>query len=59
MHVLFHSRACSPSRAEQSPESVEFVKQHRHEIGGHGYDYAPEKAFDAFGYEEQQNELKR
>jgi peptidoglycan/xylan/chitin deacetylase (PgdA/CDA1 family) len=32
--------------AEHSPESVELVKAHGHEIGCHGYDHAPEKVFD-------------
>ena len=45
--------------AEQSPESVELVKEHGHEIGCHGYDHAPEKAFDMLSYEEQVNELKK
>ena len=30
--------------AEQSPESVELVKEHGHEIGCHGYDHSPERA---------------
>ena len=45
--------------AEQSPESVEFVKEQGHEIGCHGYDHSPEKAFDMLSYEEQVNELKK
>ena len=45
--------------AEQSPESVELVKEHGHEIGCHGYDHSPEKAFDVLSYEEQVNELKK
>ena len=45
--------------AEQSPESVELVKEHGHEIGCHGYDHSPERAFDVLGYEEQVNELKK
>ena len=44
---------------EQSPESIELVKGHGHEIGCHGYDHAPEKAFDMLSYEEQVNELKK
>ena len=36
--------------AEQSPESVELVKEHGHEIGCHGYDHAPEKAFDVLNW---------
>ena len=45
--------------AEQSPESVELVIGHGHEIGCHGYDHAPEKAFDVLSYEEQVTELKK
>ena len=45
--------------AEQSPESVELVKEHGHEIGCHGYDHSPERAFDMLSYEEQVNELKK
>jgi peptidoglycan/xylan/chitin deacetylase (PgdA/CDA1 family) len=45
--------------AEQSPESVELVKGHGHEIGCHGYDHSPEKAFDVLSYDEQVNELKK
>jgi len=45
--------------AEQSPESVELVKAHGHEIGCHGYDHAPERAFDVLSYEEQVTELKK
>jgi peptidoglycan/xylan/chitin deacetylase (PgdA/CDA1 family) len=45
--------------AEQSPESVELVKGQGHEIGCHGYDHSPEKAFDMLSYEEQANELKK
>jgi peptidoglycan/xylan/chitin deacetylase (PgdA/CDA1 family) len=45
--------------AEQSPESVELVKGQGHEIGCHGYDHSPEKAFDLLRYEEQVNELKK
>jgi len=36
--------------AEQSPESVELVKAHGHEIGCHSYDHAPEKAFDELNW---------
>jgi len=35
--------------AEQSPEFVKLVKGQGHEIGRHGYDHAPEKAFDILG----------
>ena len=45
--------------AEQSPESVELVKEHGHEIGCHGYDHSPQRAFDVLSYEEQVNELKK
>ena len=45
--------------AEQSPESVELVKKHGHEIGCHGYDHSPQRAFDMLSYEEQVNELKK
>ena len=45
--------------AEQSPESVELVKEHGHEIGCHGYDHSPEKAFDLLSYDEQLKELKK
>jgi len=45
--------------AEQSPESVDLVKAHGHEIGCHGYDHAPERAFDVLSYEEQLSELKK
>ena len=45
--------------AEMLPESVELVMEHGHEIGCHGYDHSPEKAFDLFNYEEQVNELKK
>jgi peptidoglycan/xylan/chitin deacetylase (PgdA/CDA1 family) len=43
--------------AEQSPESVELVKSYGHEIGCHGYDHSPEKAFDVLSFEEQVNDL--
>ena len=45
--------------AEQSPESVELVKEHGHEIGCHGYDHSPQRAFDVLSYEEQVEELKK
>jgi peptidoglycan/xylan/chitin deacetylase (PgdA/CDA1 family) len=35
------------------------VKGNGHEIGCHGYDHSPEKAFDLLSYEEQVNELKK
>jgi len=45
--------------AEASPESVELVREHGHEIGCHGYDHSPQRAFDLLGYEEQVNELRK
>ena len=45
--------------AEASPESVELVRGHGHEIGCHGYDHSPQRAFDSLRYEEQLEELKR
>ena len=45
--------------AEASPESVELVRDHWHEIGCHGYDHSPQRAFDLLGYEEQVDELKK
>jgi len=45
--------------AEQSPESVELVKEHGHGIGCHGYDHSPQRAFDVLSYEEQVEELKK
>ena len=45
--------------AEQSPESIELVKAHGHEIGCHGYDHSPGRAFDVLSYEEQVNDLKK
>jgi len=30
--------------AEASPESVELVREHGHEIGYHGYDHSPQRA---------------
>ena len=41
--------------AEASPESVELVLDHGHEIGCHGYDHSPQRAYDLLGYEEQVN----
>jgi len=43
--------------AEQSPESVELVKDHGHEIGCHAYDHSPNRAFDVLSYSEQVEEL--
>ncbi len=45
--------------AEQSPESVELVKDHGHEVGCHGYDHSPERAFDILSYQEQVEELNK
>jgi len=45
--------------AEASPESVELVKEHGHEVGCHGYDHSPHRAFDVLSYEEQLNDLKK
>ena len=45
--------------AEQSPESIELVKEHGHEVGCHGYDHSPNRAFDLLNLEEQIVELKR
>jgi len=43
--------------AEQSPESVEFVKEHGHEIAATVmYDHSPQRAFDVLSYEDQVNE---
>ncbi|MFP4559043.1 MAG: polysaccharide deacetylase family protein [Archaeoglobaceae archaeon] len=43
--------------AEQSPESVELVREHGHEVGCHGYDHSPLRAFDVLSYEEQVSDL--
>jgi len=45
--------------AEMFPEAIELVMGYGHEIGCHGYDHSPEKAFDVLSYEEQVNELKK
>ena len=45
--------------AKASPESMELVREHGHEIGCHGYDHSPQRAFDLLGYEEQVNELEK
>ncbi len=44
--------------AEHSPESLELVKEHGHEIGCHGYDHSPGLAFDLLSFEEQVTQLK-
>ena len=45
--------------AEAFPEAIELVKAWGHEIGCHGYDHSPERAFDVLGYDEQIAELMR
>ena len=45
--------------AEQCPESVQLVKDHDHEIGCHGYDHSPNRAFDLLSFNEQISELKK
>jgi len=45
--------------AEMFPEAVELVKESDHEIGCHGYDHSPERAFDVLSYDEQIDELIR
>jgi len=45
--------------AEMFPDSIEFVMKYDHEIGCHGYDHSPDRAFDILNYEEQVSELKR
>ena len=45
--------------AEMFPEAVEIVRDAGHEIGCHGYDHSPQRAFDSLRYEEQVEELKR
>jgi peptidoglycan/xylan/chitin deacetylase (PgdA/CDA1 family) len=45
--------------AEQSPDSIDLVKAHGHEIGCHSYSHAEDKALDVFSYEEQLSELKK
>lgn len=42
---------------ELSPQSIELVKDHGHEIGCHGYDHSPQKAFDLLSYTEQVEQL--
>jgi peptidoglycan/xylan/chitin deacetylase (PgdA/CDA1 family) len=44
---------------EQSPQSVDLVKDHGHEIGCHGYDHSPNRAFDLLTYDEQVCELNK
>lgn len=45
--------------AEQSPESVELVREEGHEVGCHGYDHSPQRAFDVLSYEEQVSDLEK
>lgn len=45
--------------AEQCPESLELVKEHGHEIGCHGYDHNPNRAFDLLSFKDQLVELKK
>ena len=45
--------------AEMVPEALELVKEQGHEIGCHGYDHSPSKAFDLLSYEEQISELEK
>jgi peptidoglycan/xylan/chitin deacetylase (PgdA/CDA1 family) len=44
--------------AENSPESIELVKEDGHEIGCHGYDHSPNISFDLLSFEEQVAQLK-
>ena len=45
--------------AEMFPEAIELVMENGHEIGCHGYDHSPERAFDLLSYDEQVKELRR
>lgn len=45
--------------AEQCPQSIELVKEYGHEIGCHGYDHDPNRAFDLLGLNEQILELQK
>ncbi|WP_406661217.1 polysaccharide deacetylase family protein [Methanolobus sp. ZRKC3] len=45
--------------SEKSPEAVEYVKDHGHEIACHAYDHSVSKAFDLLSYEQQVKELKK
>jgi len=45
--------------AEMFPEAIELVMGYGHEIGCHGYDHSPEKAFDLLSYDEQLKELRK
>ncbi|GFO96770.1 putative xylanase/chitin deacetylase [groundwater metagenome] len=45
--------------AEAVPEAVELVMEHGHEIGCHGYDHSPDRAFDSMSLDEQVAELRK
>ncbi|MEL7664288.1 MAG: polysaccharide deacetylase family protein [Methanosarcina mazei] len=45
--------------AEQCPESIDLVKDYGHEIGCHGYDHSPFRAFDLLSFDDQVTELKK
>lgn len=45
--------------AEQSPDSMEFVKDYGHEVGCHGYDHSPQRALNLLSLEEQVVELNK
>jgi peptidoglycan/xylan/chitin deacetylase (PgdA/CDA1 family) len=44
---------------EVSPESIELVRAYGHEIGCHGYNHIPYRAFDVLSYEEQVAEIQK
>ena len=45
--------------AEVSPSSLELAKETGHEIGCHGYDHSPHRAFDLLSLVEQKEELAK
>lgn len=45
--------------AEQSPDSMELVKDYGHEVGCHGYDHSPQRALNLLSLEEQVVELNK
>lgn len=45
--------------AEQSPYSVELIRDYGHEVGCHGYNHSPQRALDLLNFEEQISELNR
>lgn len=45
--------------AEIVPEAVELVLEHGHDVGCHGYDHSPSRAFDLMNLEEQIEELQK